>query len=76
MHIYLNAQAVFMQTVEIFCKRTRARKIEIKGGFYSREDMRKELGYSELLDSTYSHAGLFAPTLVCDLQASLYTLKP
>ena len=39
-------QAVFLETVLILSKKVRSKKITVKGGFYSREDMKNELGYS------------------------------
>ena len=31
----------------VFSKKTRSKKLTVKGGFYSREDMKTELGYSQ-----------------------------
>ena len=41
-------QAVFMERVEVLSVTTRSKTIEVKGGFYSEEDMRVELQYSSL----------------------------
>lgn len=43
---FLWYQAVFLQRVEVLSRTTKSKKIEIKGGFYSEEDMKSELGYS------------------------------
>ena len=40
-------QAVFMESITIHSQSTRSKKLEVKGGFYSKEDMKKDLGYSE-----------------------------
>ena len=39
-------QAIFLQRVEILSSTTKSKKIEVKGGFYSEQDMKDELGYS------------------------------
>ncbi|CAE7351284.1 unnamed protein product [Symbiodinium sp. CCMP2456] len=39
-------KAVFMESVTVLCVTTRKKKLTVKGGFYSREDMKTELGYS------------------------------
>lgn len=39
-------QAVFIQRVEFLSTTTKSKKIEVKGGFYSEEDMKTELGCS------------------------------
>ena len=41
-----------MESVTIFCKKSRSQKLTVKGGFYSREDMRTELKYTPLFSST------------------------
>ncbi|CAE7278190.1 unnamed protein product, partial [Symbiodinium sp. CCMP2456] len=38
--------AVFMESLTILTRTERRKKLEVKGGFYSREDMKTELGYS------------------------------
>ena len=45
--LFHRTQAVFMQRVEILSTTTRSKKIEVTGGFYSEEDMKSELGYSQ-----------------------------
>ncbi|CAJ1428750.1 unnamed protein product [Effrenium voratum] len=40
-------KAVFIERVEIFSMTTKSKTIEVRGGFYSAEDMRSELGYSQ-----------------------------
>ena len=39
-------KVVFMQRVEILSTTTKSKKIEVKGGFFSENDMKTELGYS------------------------------
>lgn len=41
-------EIIFLQRVEILSTTTKSKKIEVKGGFYSEEDMRTELGYSPM----------------------------
>ena len=38
--------------IALFSKKTRSQKLTVKGGFYSREDMKTELGYSLHLGGT------------------------
>ena len=40
-------QAVFVERVEILSVATKTKTLEVKGGFYSEEDMKTELGYSQ-----------------------------
>ncbi|CAE7299174.1 unnamed protein product [Symbiodinium sp. CCMP2456] len=40
-------KAVFMESLTIMTRSSRSKKLEVKGGFYSREDMKTELGYSQ-----------------------------
>lgn len=40
-----------MQRVEVLSTTTKSKKIEVKGGFYSEEDMKSELGYSPNIGS-------------------------
>lgn len=49
-------QAVFMESLTILTRTERRKKLEVKGGFYSREDMKTELGYSPTPDSMQSNA--------------------
>ncbi|CAK9049554.1 unnamed protein product [Durusdinium trenchii] len=39
-------KAIFLETVEILCVTTKSKTLEVKGGFYSEEDMATELKYS------------------------------
>lgn len=48
--LLLGHQAIFLQKVEILSVTTKRKKIEVSGGFYSEEDMKKELGYKETLE--------------------------
>ena len=48
-----------MQRVEILSTTTKSKKIEIKGGFYSENDMRTELGYTQPLGSNMVKSNLF-----------------
>ena len=41
-----------MESLEIISRTTRSKKLEVKGGFYSKEDMKTELGYSQTLSSS------------------------
>ena len=34
-----------MESVTIMCQTTRKKKLVVKGGFYSKDDMKTELGY-------------------------------
>lgn len=45
-------EAVFMESLTILTRTTRSKKLEVKGGFYSKEDMKNELGYSATLIGT------------------------
>ena len=38
-----------MESLTILSRTTRSKKLEVKGGFYSKEDMKNELGYSQTL---------------------------
>ncbi|CAE7459532.1 unnamed protein product [Symbiodinium microadriaticum] len=38
-------KAVFIERVVVMSKKTRSKKLVVKGGFYSKEDMKTELGY-------------------------------
>ena len=40
-------KAVFMESLTIMTLSRRSRKLEVKGGFYSKDDMKTELGYSQ-----------------------------
>ena len=44
-------QAVFVESVLVMSKSTRSKKLSVKGGFYSKEDMSTELGYKQTLNS-------------------------
>ena len=39
-------EAVFMESLTIISKSERRKKLEVKGGFYSKDDMKNELGYA------------------------------
>lgn len=39
-------QAIFLERVEFLSVTRKTKKIDVKGGFYSEEDMRTELGYT------------------------------
>lgn len=41
------AQVVFVERVELLSVTTKTKTLEVKGGFYSKEDMKTELGYNE-----------------------------
>lgn len=38
-----------MESLTIMTRSSRSKKLEVKGGFYSKEDMKTELGYSQNL---------------------------
>ena len=53
--ITLCCEAIFLETVEILCVTTKSKTLEVKGGFYSEEDMATELKYSRPIQE-YTHA--------------------
>lgn len=46
-----SAQAVFVERVEILHISTKTKTLEVKGGFFSIEDMKNELGYGQYTGS-------------------------
>lgn len=42
-------EAIFVERLEILSVSTKRKKVEVTGGFYSEEDMRNELNYSQRL---------------------------
>ena len=38
-----------MESITIMTSKTRSKKLTVRGGFYSKEDMKTELGYSQHL---------------------------
>lgn len=42
-------QAVFIERVEILSITTKTKTLEVKGGFYSVDDMKDELNYNQLI---------------------------
>ena len=37
-----------MESLTIMTRSTRSKKLEVKGGFYSKEDLKNELSYSQI----------------------------
>lgn len=50
----MDRQVVFKESVETLSVTTKTKLVRVSGGFYSEEDMKKELEYSQCLASTYS----------------------
>lgn len=46
-----SVQAVFLERVEILHITTKTKTLEVKGGFFSVEDMKNELGYGQYTGS-------------------------
>ena len=56
-----------MESVLILNRTTRSKKLEVKGGFYSKEDMKSELGYSQPLASKLDRILYVSSTAPADL---------
>ena len=44
-------QAVFVERVEFLSVTAKTKALEVKGGFYSKEGMKSELGYTQNIGS-------------------------
>jgi len=55
-------QAVFIERVEILSITTKTKTLEVKGGFYSVDDMKDELNYNQLIVLKNQH--FFADTYI------------
>lgn len=44
-------QAVFVERVEFLSVTAKTKALEVKGGFYSKKDMKSELGYTQNIGS-------------------------
>ena len=42
-----------MESLTILSRSSRSKKLEVKGGFYSKDDMKNELGYVQPLESKF-----------------------
>ena len=58
-------EAVFMESLTIISKSERRKKLEVKGGFYSKDDMKNELGYAQTHSSIKSKAQIGFVALQC-----------
>ena len=50
---------MFLERVTILSSTTRSKKLQVTGGFYSEEDMKKELNYKEFFDCSIIAKNIF-----------------
>ena len=60
-----------MESLVIMNRTTRSKKLEVKGGFYSKEDMKNELSYSQPPESTQDWTVILKLTCLIDCPVDL-----